>query len=203
MPEAVSMPKPGPRQPTPLTYVYRHGQSQALAALSRCCQDANGPYRWHAYYPKKSPELDRLRAWYAKLPPVPKDAIFGILEDLFESAASGLASPYDDGEPIKIMRGAADSYELRALLDPDVPKTEKEEFRHYHYEPAAPWHDVLVALHGHLKNFDGTPKEVSARQDAEMEFAYERCDLGRQKMWDLPTDTEDLVNELLDLPDEE
>ncbi|MGO4453706.1 hypothetical protein [Arthrobacter sp. RAF14] len=122
-----------------------------------------------------------------------------MLEDLFDTAADGLADPQDDGEPIKVMRGAADSYELRALLDPDVPKVNTEHFRHYHYEPAAPWQDVLVALHAHLKNVAGTPGEVHERQNVQMKFAYARCDGGRSKAWNLPTDTEGLVERLLGL----
>ncbi|MFS0716697.1 hypothetical protein ABC337_16255 [Arthrobacter sp. 1P04PC] len=100
------------------------------------------------------------------------------------------------------MRGAANFYELRALLDPDVPNTEGEQFRHYHYEPDEPWQNVLVALHAHLKNLQGTSEQVSDDQDAQMKFAYRRCDLGRRAEWNLPSNTEDLVMDLLDLSDE-
>lgn len=54
--------------------------------------------------------------------------------------------------------------------------------RQYHSEPEIEPR-VLVALHIHLKDIHGTPKEIRANQDQEISYAKLRHEAGRKRNW--------------------
>lgn len=152
-----------------------------MTGLSRCTSPRPTALIWVDLVDERHPSVEELEQYLESLSEVSRLEITGRILELNRLATIGQVP------------GARQEFD-RIARYPDLPIFELKWshdvlgvvtlIRQYHAEPVDRA-DILVALHRHIKK-QGSSAQVYPAQDAEIDFAQSRFEIGIKNGWDVP-----------------